>query len=314
MSVPAIDIQGLVKRYGDLTALNDLALTVQEGEFFGLLGPNGAGKTTTIKILAGLCNKTEGDVRLFGYDLIREYRDCRRVVGLVPQEFNFDQFVRVRRMLVFQAGFFGIPWRAARARADEIMREFDLSAKADSQIRQLSGGMKRRALIARALMHRPRLLILDEPTAGVDVDLRRSLWVFLRQLKNAGTTILLTTHYIEEAEALCDRIAIINDGRIIANDTTRRLVNSLQRETVIVSVAEPVTAALERSLSEFQPVVSADREDVTLSFDKKAVAYHDVLQRVMSAGARITNVRPVDNRLEQVYRQMTQQRPPDGNA
>ncbi|MDA0322431.1 MAG: ABC transporter ATP-binding protein [Verrucomicrobia bacterium] len=305
MTAPAISIQGLSKQYGDLTALHGIDLEVQPGEFFGLLGPNGAGKTTTINILAGLCVKTAGTVQLFGHDLVREYRRCRELVGLVPQEFNFDQFVRLRVMLVFQGGFFGIPTPECHRRVDEILRTLDLDDKKQSQMRHLSGGMKRRALIARALVHRPQLLILDEPTAGVDVDLRKALWALLRELNAAGTTILLTTHYLEEAEALCDRVAIIDHGRIIADDSTRNLLNTLTRETIIVTTTGGLSETSLAGLADYDPTVNGGGDEVRLSFDKASTDYNAVLRTLLEGGIDVTSIRPVDNRLEQVFLQLT---------
>ena len=312
MSSPAIEIQSLAKRYGELTALHGIDLTVQPGEFFGLLGPNGAGKTTTINILAGLCLKTSGSVTLFGHDLIREYRTCRRLVGLVPQEFNFDQFVLLRRMLQFQGGYFGIPANECAQRIDQLLEQFELTDKADTQIRHLSGGMKRRAIIARSMVHQPRLLILDEPTAGVDVDLRRALWSFLRELNTAGTTILLTTHYLEEAEALCDRIAIIDHGRIIADDRKRNLLNLLCRETLVVTSAAEIPREAIGALSDLEPTINGDGHEMTISFERDKISFEAVIRRVIDAQLSVTSVRPVDNRLEQVFLHLTGSSPHRG--
>lgn len=306
MNTSAISIKNLTKKYGELEALRGIDLEVRQGEFFGLLGPNGAGKTTTINILSGLCNKTGGDVTLFGRDLVHDYRECRRLTGLVPQEFNFDQFVQVKKMMTFQGGYFGMAKKGRENRADELLAAFDLTDKSNVQVRQLSGGMKRRSIIARALMHSPKLLILDEPTAGVDVDLRKSLWSFLRKINKAGTTILLTTHYIEEAEALCDRIAIINGGRIIANDTTRNMVNRLCRESIVVTSEEPIPSGVIEQLNLFRPAINGDGYEMILTFDKSATNYHVVLEKIMATGIAIANLRPGDNRLERVFLQLTQ--------
>jgi ABC-2 type transport system ATP-binding protein len=302
---PAIRIRNLTKRYGALEALCGIDLEVSEGTFFGLLGPNGAGKTTTINILSGLGNKTDGEVELFGYDLVRQYRHCRRLVGLVPQEFNFDQFARVHKVLEFQGGYFGIDRATCRRRAEELMARFDLLAKRETPARLLSGGMKRRLMIARALVHRPRLLILDEPTAGVDVDLRRSLWHFLREINEQGTTILLTTHYIEEAESLCKCIGIINHGRIIELDSTRNLANRLSRESILVTCQDPVQAAATGRLAAYEPRVTGDGYELVLTFDRDQVSYDRVLREVTQAGLTILNLRPADNRLEQVFLHLT---------
>jgi ABC-2 type transport system ATP-binding protein len=304
---PAVQISKLDKHYPDVTALDGIALEIQPGDFYGLLGPNGAGKTTTINILAGLCNKTAGDVAIFGRDIDDDYRDCRRLVGLVPQEFNFDVFVRLRHMLVFQGGFFGLPRRTCEARADELLAEFDLTDKADTQLRNLSGGMKRRAIITRALMHRPKILILDEPTAGVDVDLRRLLWQYLRRLNAEGTTILLTTHYIEEAEALCDRIAIINEGCIVAVDTTRNLVARLTTEAVHITLTAPLTNGTLENFGELQVEATEGSNELTVTFNRRQMPYHSILERLIAAGVCIDNIRPAGNQLEQVFVNLTRQ-------
>lgn len=301
----AIHIRNLAKSYPGVAALKGIDLTVEAGAFVGLLGPNGAGKTTTINVLAGLCNKTSGEVRLFGHDLITAYRACRRQVGLVPQEFNFDLFTHVRRTLLFQGGYFGIPRKACELRADELLQEFGLTEKAETPARFLSGGMKRRLLIARALMHAPRLLILDEPTAGVDVDLRRTLWAFLRRTNREGTTVLLTTHYIEEAEALCDRIAIINQGAIVVEDATRNLVNRLSCESVVVASAGRIEDPVIQALATFAPTLNADRHEVVLTFDRAETDYAGMMSQVLATGLSITSIRPVDNRLERVFLQLT---------
>ncbi len=219
---PAIEIEGVVKRYGGLTALAGVSLEIGQGEFFGLLGPNGAGKTTLISILAGLSRATSGRARVMGYDVVERFRDARRSLGVVPQELVFDPFFTVRETLTIQAGYFGI--RDNRAWIDEVLHHLNLVDKADTNLRALSGGMKRRVLIGQALVHKPPVIVLDEPTAGVDVELRQQLWQFIRQLNRDGHTIVLTTHYLEEAEALCGRIAMLKQGRIVANDTTHNLL------------------------------------------------------------------------------------------
>ncbi|HYW54423.1 MAG TPA: ABC transporter ATP-binding protein [Dongiaceae bacterium] len=224
MSVPALKVDGLVKRYGDFTAVDGISFQVQEGEFFGLLGPNGAGKTTTINATVGLAKITSGSISLFGHDVERDWRTARRQVGLAPQEYNFDRYLNIRDVLIFQAGYYGIRGKAVQQRADMLLERFDLASKAKQPYIKLSGGMKRRLTLARALIHEPKLVILDEPTAGVDVELRLELWSLLRELNTNGTTIILTTHYLEEAEELCDRIGIIQSGKLIALETTQKLI------------------------------------------------------------------------------------------
>jgi ABC-2 type transport system ATP-binding protein len=222
--VKALEITDLVKRYPTGTeALRGVSLEIEAGEFFGLLGPNGAGKSTLIHCTTGLAQPTGGTVRIFGHDAIEHYGEARMAVGLAPQELNLDWFLTVGETLDYHGGYFGIPKRERRVRAAELLETFSLSAKKDDRTRTLSGGMKRRLVLARALMHRPRLLILDEPTAGVDVELRLELWHYVQRINAEGTTILLTTHYLEEAEQLCDRIAFINEGEIVAQGTSHEL-------------------------------------------------------------------------------------------
>jgi ABC-2 type transport system ATP-binding protein len=222
---PAIEVERVVKQYRELTALAGVSLEIAQGEFFGLLGPNGAGKTTLISILAGLSHATSGRARVMGYDVVERYRDARRCLGVVPQELVFDPFFTVRETLTIQAGYFGL--RDNRGWIDEVLHHLNLVDKADTNMRRLSGGMKRRVLIGQALVHKPPVIVLDEPTAGVDVELRQALWQFIRKLNRDGHTIVLTTHYLEEAEALCSRIAMLKHGRIVANDTTQNLLRQL---------------------------------------------------------------------------------------
>jgi ABC-2 type transport system ATP-binding protein len=224
--VSALEVADLFKRYPTGTeALRGVSLTIEQGEFFGLLGPNGAGKSTLIHCATGLARPTSGDVRIFGYDAIDHYEQARLAVGLAPQELNLDWFLTVAETLDYHGGYFGMPKRDRRERTAELLDAFSLVDKRDDRTRTLSGGMKRRLVLARALMHRPRLLILDEPTAGVDVELRLELWRYVQRINEEGTTILLTTHYLEEAERLCDRIAFINDGRISAQGTSDELAS-----------------------------------------------------------------------------------------
>jgi ABC-2 type transport system ATP-binding protein len=219
---PAIQVEHLSKSYGRTRALDAISLTVGQGEFFGLLGPNGAGKTTLINILAGLVLASDGAAQVLGHDVVRDYRSARRALGVVPQELVFDPFFTVREALVFQSGYFGL--RDNDGWIEEVMHHLDLTDRASTNMRALSGGMKRRVLVAQALVHKPPVIVLDEPTAGVDVELRRALWQFIRRLNRDGHTIVLTTHYLEEAEALCGRIAMLKQGRIVALDTTQNLL------------------------------------------------------------------------------------------
>ena len=239
----AIAIDGLIKRYDDFLAVDDLSLRVEEGAFFGLLGPNGAGKTTTINAIVGLAKISGGSIALFGHDVVTDWRAARTTVGLAPQEYNFDRYLSIRDILIFQAGYYGQSGAAVRKRADDLLERFDLTSKAKDVYTKLSGGMKRRLTLARALIHQPRLLILDEPTAGVDVELRLELWDFLRELNRGGMTIVLTTHYLEEAETLCNRIGIIEAGKLVALESTTTLVEKqTQGDVLSVTLAAPVRA------------------------------------------------------------------------
>ncbi len=235
-AVPALRIDRLVKRYGDFTAVDGVSFEVREGEFFGLLGRNGAGKTTTINAIVGLAHITGGAIALFGHDVVRDWRAARRTVGLAPQEYNFDRYLNIRDVLIYQAGYYGLRGKDVARRADMLLERFDLTSKAKQTVVKLSGGMKRRLTLARALIHQPRLVILDEPTAGVDVELRLELWSLLRELNTNGTTIILTTHYLEEAEELCDRIAIIQAGKLIALETTQALIGDGSLQDVFLEL------------------------------------------------------------------------------
>ena len=231
----AVEVRDVARRFGSVLALAGVDLAVGEGEFFGLLGPNGAGKTTLISILAGLVRADRGVARVLGHDVVSDYRRARRALGVVPQELVFDPFFTVRETLRIQSGYFGL--RRNDAWIDELLHHLDLTAKADANMRSLSGGMKRRVLVGQALVHKPPVIVLDEPTAGVDVELRQSLWAFIRRLNGEGHTIILTTHYLEEAEALCHRIAMMKAGRIIALDTTQRLLSRFGSLIVRLSAA-----------------------------------------------------------------------------
>ena len=231
---PAVEIIDVARRFGAVQALAGVDLVVEPGEFFGLLGPNGAGKTTLISVLAGLTRADRGVARVLGHDVVADYRMARRLLGVVPQELVFDPFFTVRETLRIQAGYFGI--RTNDAWIDEILHHLDLTSKADANMRALSGGMKRRVLVGQALVHKPPVIVLDEPTAGVDVELRQSLWAFIRKLNRDGHTIILTTHYLEEAEALCGRIAMLKAGKVVALDTTQNLLSSFAGLTVRLTV------------------------------------------------------------------------------
>ena len=240
--VAALAVKNLTKVYGNgFEALKGITLEVQQGDFFALLGPNGAGKSTTLGIVCGLVQKTSGEATVMGYDVNDDAFNARRMLGVVPQEFNFNQFEKVFDIVVNQAGYFGIRKAEAEANAEELLKALDLWEKKDQQSRMLSGGMKRRLMIARALVHKPQVLILDEPTAGVDIELRRSMWEFMVELNKQGTTIILTTHYLEEAEQLCRNIAIINKGEIVQSTSVRALLSQLTTETFVFDLNETVS-------------------------------------------------------------------------
>jgi ABC-2 type transport system ATP-binding protein len=247
MPVPAVEVVDVARRFGSVQALDGVDLRVEQGEFFGLLGPNGAGKTTLISILAGLARADRGTARILGHDVITDFRLARRSLGVVPQELVFDPFFSVRETLVFQAGYFGL--RNQGAWVDEILHHLDLTGKANANMRSLSGGMKRRVLVGQALVHKPPVIVLDEPTAGVDVELRQSLWAFIRKLNRDGHTIILTTHYLEEAEALCNRIAMLKAGRIVALDSTHNLLARLAAGITCRIAAPRIPLAWQRRIT-----------------------------------------------------------------
>jgi ABC-2 type transport system ATP-binding protein len=293
---PAIQIQQVHKRFGAVQALAGIDLEVAPGEFFGLLGPNGAGKTTLINVLAGLARADSGSVRVMGYDVVAEYRNSRRALGVVPQELVFDPFFSVRETLRIQSGYFGLKHNDAWI--DEVMHHLDLTGKADANMRSLSGGMKRRVLVAQALVHKPPVIVLDEPTAGVDVELRQGLWEFVRGLNRDGHTIVLTTHYLEEAEALCARIAMLKHGRIVALDTTSNLVNRLDSLYLKLRIAG---AALPAALA---ARVRDSRDAVHTLRLRSYAEVEGVLAQVREAGAQIEELELLQPDLEDVFVQI----------
>jgi ABC-2 type transport system ATP-binding protein len=296
MTHAAIETRGITKRYGNLQALAGVDLRVEPGEFFGLLGPNGAGKTTLISVLAGLARASGGEAFVMGHDVLREYRGARRALGVVPQELVFDPFFTVRETLEIQAGYFGL--RNQRAWIDEVLEHLDLTAKADTNMRALSGGMKRRVLVGQALVHKPPVIILDEPTAGVDVELRQALWAFIRRLNRDGHTIVLTTHYLEEAEALCGRIAMLKQGRIVALDRTDRLLRMHSGCYVELRLdgALPVT---------LQALVTERRDDGAFRLALPEYSgLEDVLRVLRESGVRIQELEVMQPDLEEVFVQI----------
>ena len=307
----ALEICALRKTYRNgFEALKGIDLTVAEGSFFALLGPNGAGKSTTIGIITSLVNKSSGTVRVFGHDLDRNIQEVKRTIGLVPQEFNFNNFEPVGEVVVNQAGYYGIPRQEAWKRARHYLGELGLWDKRKEMARTLSGGMKRRLMIARALVHEPRLLILDEPTAGVDIELRRSMWEFLQNINCNGRSIILTTHYLEEAERLCRNIAIIDHGLIVENTSMKRLLTRLEAETVVLDLQEPA-----RDLPNHTSIRLRRIDDLTLEADiLRGENLNTLFQLLDEAGIHVQSMRNKTNRLEELFLRITGKPESEGRA
>ncbi len=302
MDEPAIRIESLSKTYAakgsqPRRALDDVSFDVPRGEIFGLLGPNGAGKSTLINILAGLVVKSSGKVTIWGFDIDRHPRNSKRSIGVVPQEIIFDPFFTPRETLEIQAGLYGIAPRDRKS--DELLAAMHLTDKAKAYARTLSGGMKRRLLVAKAMVHSPPILVLDEPTAGVDVELRRQLWDFVRELNASGVTIVLTTHYLEEAEQLCDRVAIIHHGRVIANEPTRELVAKAQEKAVVVTFDREIAEVPVNSC--FEDIALLDERTLEITFRKDKVNAGEVLASLTATGLAIVDVSTRDPDLEDVF-------------
>lgn len=294
----ALTISNLSKTYQNgLQALNNITLDVEQGDFFALLGPNGAGKSTTIGVITSLVTKTEGKVHVFDSDLDVDPEQAKSYIGLVPQEFNFNGFEQVKHILITQAGYYGMTVEQAEPRADELLNQLGLWQKRNDTARSLSGGMKRRLMIARALVHKPKLLILDEPTAGVDIELRRSMWTFLQKINAQGTTIILTTHYLEEAENLCRKIAIIDQGKIIENTDMKTLLNRLDKETFILDLKAPLPEDID--LSE----LSVERiDDTTLEVElDRAESLNKLFSILTTQGIEVCSMKNKANRLEELF-------------
>ena len=299
----ALSIRGLTKTYRNgVQALRGIDLDVEEGDFFALLGPNGAGKTTIIGIIMSLVTKSAGSVAVFGHDIDGALDRAKSCIGLVPQEINFNQFEKVFTIIVNQAGFYGIPRKLALERAERYLRQLQLWDKRDQIARSLSGGMKRRLMIARALVHEPRLLILDEPTAGVDIEIRRTMWSFLRLINEQGTTIILTTHYLDEAESLCRHIAIIDGGRIIENDTMAGVIGKLNQETFVLNF-RGATA----TVPELPGYVSRMTDNHTLEIEvTKEQSLNDIFARLSQQGIVVVSMRNKVNRLEELFMRLVE--------
>ncbi|ESE39378.1 ABC transporter ATP-binding protein [Shewanella decolorationis] len=294
----ALVIEGLKKTYkGGVEAVKGISLTVEQGDFFALLGPNGAGKSTTIGIISSLVQKTSGSVQVFDFDIDKQLEEAKLCIGLVPQEFNFNQFETVLQIVVNQAGYYGVPKAVALERAQKYLSQLDLWDKRNSQSRTLSGGMKRRLMIARALMHEPKLLILDEPTAGVDIELRRSMWEFLKQINQQGVTIILTTHYLEEAEMLCRNIGIIDKGVLVECTSMKALLSKLNLETFILDLRRDIDVA-----PTLEGMVCRLTDPHTLEVDvAKEHNLNDVFTQLTAAKVEVLSMRNKSNRLEELF-------------
>ena len=293
----ALSIKDLQKSYGDLNAVGGVSFDIEQGDFFGFLGPNGAGKTTTINCVVGLANFSQGIIKVFGKNIKDEYREARKFIGLAPQEYNFDPYLKIEDVLVYQAGYYGIRKKDVMPRVKELLEQFKLDGKADVDFRKLSGGMKRRLALARALVHHPKLLILDEPTAGVDVELRLELHEYLKKINKEGTTILLTSHYIEEVEKLCDKVAIIHDGKLIANDSTKKLMQDLDSGHTEITLDKKIKAKNIEHV-EFN-------EDKVIVWNKGKDKLKDVFKYIQLQKATITNVKNVKDSLQDIFLRLT---------
>jgi len=299
----AINIQNLTKRYDNgLLALNDVNLTIAKGDFFALLGRNGAGKSTTIGILSSLVRKTSGTVHIAGFNIDTHFQQAKLKLGVVPQEFNFHNFEKVENILDYQAGFFGLSRKKAKMQVEHHLKLLDLWDKRKEQAMQLSGGMKRRLMIARAMLHEPEILILDEPTAGVDINLRRTLWEVMQPINASGTTIILTTHYLEEAEAMCKNIAIIDKGCVIHNSNMRTLLNLLDEQVLVLDIQNEVPNQLELNQCQFKKV-DAHTVEVRL---KKNQTLNEIVMQLNQHNLQVVSMRNKSNRLEEVFLKLTQ--------
>ena len=299
----ALEINNLKMVYGSgVEALRGIDLSVKEGDFYALLGPNGAGKSTTIGIITSLVNKTSGKVNVFGYDLDTDLVRAKQQIGLVPQEFNFNPFETVQQIVVNQAGYYGVSRKEAMKRSEKYLKQSNLWEKRNVRARMLSGGMKRRLMIARALMHEPRLLILDEPTAGVDIELRREMWEFLRELNENGTTIILTTHYLEEAEMLCRNIGIIQSGELIENTSMKELLSKLQFETFIFDLAPYET----KPVIEGYACTFEDEQTIAVEVERNQ-GVNGIFDQLTRQGIKVLSMRNKSNRLEELFLKITEE-------
>jgi len=302
MATLAIDIKGLTKSYGEVKALNGVNVSIKEGEFFGLLGPNGAGKTTTINILTGLVFRENGSTKVFGKDTMKDFRYTRAKIGIAAQEFSVDWFFTIEKLLFFQAGYYGIKPKDAKPMVDSLLDRLGLNSKRNSRLRQLSGGMKRRFQIAKALVHDPEILILDEPTAGVDVELRRDLWKYLQDLHSLGKTILLTTHYIEEAELLCENVAIIDKGRILKEGSPKQLTRDLGEAGISV-VLENINKLNKNELTQYKYTNEKNRLHFSVKDPDEELPR--IIRILSKAGLHIQSIESTKSSLEDVFLNLT---------
>lgn len=294
----ALEIDSLSKVYGNnFKALNGLSLYVEEGDFYALLGPNGAGKSTTIGIISSLVKKTGGKVKIFGCDIDTDFSKAKQFLGVVPQEFNFNMFEKVGDIIVNQAGYYGLPRTVAKERSEKYLKKLGLWDKRNEPSRGLSGGMKRRLMIARALIHEPKLLILDEPTAGVDIELRRSMWQFLTEINESGTTIILTTHYLEEAESLCRNVGIINHGELVENTSVKSLLKQLTKETFVMDVDAPLAEC--PHLAGY-PVEQVDSATIEVGVEQ-GQSLNAIFSQLSEQGINVISMRNKSNRLEELF-------------
>ena len=297
----AIAFKNVSKNYGQLKAVKGITLSIEEGDFFGLLGPNGAGKSTLINMLAGLVMPTSGSIKAMGFDVIKDYQNARHSLGIVPQELVFDPFFNLREMLRFQAGYFG-KGKSNDIWVDEIIERLDLSSKASTNMRMLSGGMKRRALIAQAIVHKPPVIVLDEPTAGVDVELRQRLWSFIKELNNAGHTIVLTTHYLEEAEALCNRVAMLRTGKIVALDTTSNLLKKFAAKNLKLRLFSKKAIEVSKIIKGINFSIDGDFYTFEL---KKITDIGKIIEALNDSPIDILDMETVDQDLENIFLKLT---------
>lgn len=294
----ALEIKQLKKTYDNgVEALKGIDLSVEESDFFALLGANGAGKSTTIGIITSLVNRSSGDIKIFGYDLARQPQEAKACIGLVPQEFNFNIFEKTRDILIIQAGYYGIRTAIAKERADHFLDKLGLWEKRNTTVRELSGGMKRRLMIARALMHHPKLLILDEPTAGVDIEIRRSMWDFLTEINQQGTTIILTTHYLEEAEQLCRNIAIIGKGEILENTSMKTLLSEMHHQTYVLDLIDALESA--PNIDAFETTL-VDPHTLEIRMDKH-LSVNSIFEQLSTHNIEVHSLRNKSNRLEELF-------------